>query len=198
MLKKEFKRKDVERMRNLIKGKSGSSSELQVGYTAKKEDHKEGDIWEENGKKWTIKDGIKQTYTKLDNVKKEAILPLFCPNCKSLMKKRNDSKMYKIHKMCFDCVIDMEAKLKNEGKYKEYERNIVANNAEDYLDDLEQYLLEAINESNTQYVSERGEVERWKGGINKDEFLKQMTTNFTEFRKEVDDYKQNKIDDDKT
>ena len=31
MLKKEFKRKDVERMRNLIKGDTGKSAELQVG-----------------------------------------------------------------------------------------------------------------------------------------------------------------------
>jgi len=195
MLKKEFKRKDVERMRNLIKGKSGASSELQVGYTAKKEDYQEGDIWEEGNKKWTIKDGIKQTYTKLDEVKKEAILPLFCPSCKSLMKKRNDSKMYKIHKMCFDCVIDMEAKLKNEGKFEEYERNMIAKNAENYIDDLEQYLLEAINTSNTQYVSERGEVERWKGGINKEEFTEQMTENFTKYRKQIEDYKNNKTDD---
>jgi len=182
-------------MRNLIKGKSGASSELQVGYTAKKENHKEGDVWEENGKKWTIKDGIKQTYTKLDEVKKEAILPLFCPNCKSLMKKRNDSKMYKIHKMCFDCVIDREAKLKIEGKFEEYERNMVAKNAENYIDDLEQYLLEAINTSNTQYVSERGEVERWKGGIDKKEFTEQMTENFTKYRKQIEDYKNNKTDD---
>jgi len=195
MLKKEFKRKDVERMRNLIKGKSGASSELQVGYTAKKEDYKEGDIWEEGNKKWTIKDGIKQTYTKLDKIKKEAILPLFCPCCGSLMKKRNDSKMYKIHKMCFDCVIDMEAKLKREGKYEEYERNMIAKNAENYIDDLEQYLLEAINTSNTQYVSERGEVERWKGGIDKKEFTEQMTKNFTKYRKQIEDYKNNKTDD---
>ena len=195
MLNKEFKRKDVERIRNLVKGKSGESAETQVGFTSKKEDHKEGDIWEENGKKWTIKDGIKQTATKLDKVKKEAILPLFCPNCGSLMKNQHDPQMYKIHKMCFNCVIDMEAKLKLEGKYEEYERNIIANNAEAYLDDLEQYLLEAINTSNNQYVSERGEVERWKGGINKEEFLEQMTTNFAEFRKQVDDYKQNKTDD---
>ena len=195
MLKKEFKRKDVERMRNLIKGKVNESSELQVGYTTKKKDHKEGDVWEENGKKWTIKNGIKQTYTKLDNVKKEAILPLFCPSCGSLMKKQHDSKMYKIHKMCFDCVIDMEAKLKLEGKYEEYEREMVAKNAESYLSDLESYLLEAINTSNNQYVSERGEVERWKGGINKDEFLEQMKTNLAQFRKQVDDYKNNKTND---
>lgn len=198
MLNKEFKRKDVERMRNLIKGKSGESAETQVGYTSKKVSYKEGDIWEEGGKKWIIKDGIKQTYTKLDKIKKEAILPLFCPNCGSLMKKRNDAKMYKIHKKCFDCVIEMEHKLKIEGKYEEYERNIIANNAESYLDDLEQYLLEAINTSNDQYVSEKGEIERWKGGINKDEFLDQVKINLAKNRKQVDDYKQNKTDDDKT
>jgi len=192
MLNKEFKRKDVERMRNLIKGKTGESAELQVGYRDKKEDHQEGDIWEEGGKKWTIKDGIKQTYTKLDKVKKEAILPLFCPECGSLMKKRIDAKMYKIHQKCSDCVIEMEHKLKMEGKYKEYERNIIATNAESYLDDLETYLLEAINESNTQYVSERGEVERWKGGVDKEKFIPEMKENFKDFRKQVKDYKDNK------
>jgi hypothetical protein len=191
MLNKEFKRKDVERMRNLIKGKSGESSELQVGYTAKKEDHKEGDIWEEGGKKWTIKDGIKQTYTKLDKIKKEAILPLFCPNCGSLMKKRVDAKMYKIHKTCFDCVIEMEHQLEIEGKYDEYERNMIAKNAESYLNDLEAYLTEAINESNTSYVSERGEVERWRGGIDKEKFTSEMKENFKGFRKQVEDYKNN-------
>jgi len=198
MLNKEFKRKDVERMRNLIKGKSGESAETQVGFTSKKKDHKEGDIWEEGGKKWIIKDGIKQTYTKLDKIKKEAILPLFCPNCGSLMKNTHDSKMYKLHKKCLDCVIKLETKLKINGEFEEYERNIVANNAESYLDNLEQYLLEAINESNTQYVSEKGEIERWKGGVNKNEFFEQMKTNFIDFRKQVDDYKQNKTDDDKT
>ena len=192
MLNKEFKRKDVERMRNLIKGNVNESAELQVGYTTKKEDYKEGDIWEEGGKKWTIKDGIKQTYTKLDKIKKEAILPLFCPECGSLMKKRIDAKMYKIHQKCSDCVIEMEHKLKMEGKYKDYERNIIATNAESYLDDLEVYLLEAINESNTQYVSERGEVERWKGGINKEKFVSEMRENFKGFRKQVKEYKNDK------
>ena len=195
MLNKEFKRKDVERMRNLIKGNTGESAELQVGYKAKIEDHKEGDIWEENGKKWTIKDGVKQTYTKLDAVKKEAILPLFCPCCGTLMKKRLDAKMYKIHKTCFDCVVEMEGKLKNEGRYKEYERNIIAANAQNYLEDLETFLLESINESNTQYVSERGEVERWKGGLDKNKLTSEIKKNLTDFKKQVNDYKNNKIDD---
>ena len=32
MLKKEFRKKDVNRMRNLITGKTGASSEIQMGY----------------------------------------------------------------------------------------------------------------------------------------------------------------------
>ena len=185
MLKKEFKRKDVERMRNLIKGDTGKSAELQVGYTAKKEDHKEGDIWEENGKQWTIKDGIKQTATKLDRVKKEAILPLFCPNCGTLMKKRNDTKMYKIHKKCFDCVVEMETQLKIEGKYEEYEKKVILDNAKDMVDDYETYLLESINTSNTQYVSEKGEVERWKGGIDKEKLSKEIKEAASEFKEKI-------------
>jgi len=191
MLNKEFKRKDVERMRNLIKGKTGESSEVQVGYTTKKIDHKEGDVWTEGGKDWTIKDGIKQTATKLDKVKKEAILPLFCPSCGGIMKKRNDVKMYNIHKKCFDCVIDMEHKLKIEGKYEDYERNTLANNAEDYINDLESYLLEALNSSNDQFVSERGEVERWKGGLDKEKVTEELKEFFDDHKKSIKEYRQN-------
>ena len=79
ILKKEFNKKDVERLRNLVKGKSGKRTTQGIGYTKKQEFHKEGDIWEENGRKWTIKDGIKQNITKLDKFKKTAV-PLFCPS----------------------------------------------------------------------------------------------------------------------
>ena len=34
-LKKEFERKDVERVRNLVKGKANASSESQIGYKKK-------------------------------------------------------------------------------------------------------------------------------------------------------------------
>jgi hypothetical protein len=185
MLKKEFKRKDVERMRNLIKGDTSKSAELQVGFTTKKEDHKEGDIWEEGGKQWTIKDGIKQTATKLDRVKKEAIMPLFCPNCGSMMKKRNDVKMYKIHKTCFDCVVKKETMLKAKGEFKKYENNIMINNAKDMVEDYEAFLLDKINTSNTQYVSEKGEVERWKGGVDKEKLTQEIKKSVAEFKEKL-------------
>ena len=79
MLKKEFKRKDVERMRNLITGNAGSSSETQIGYKKKRIEYKEGDVWTENKKTWTIKDGIKQTVSKLDKIKKRSIRTFILP-----------------------------------------------------------------------------------------------------------------------
>ena len=73
MLKKEFKRKDINRARNLIMGKSNKSTGTQIGYNKKQEDYKEGDVWTENRKTWTIKNGIKQTVSKLDSIKKKYI-----------------------------------------------------------------------------------------------------------------------------
>ena len=40
-----------------------------TGYTKKQEFHEEGDMWEEDGRTWTIKDGIKQNITRLDKTK---------------------------------------------------------------------------------------------------------------------------------
>ena len=179
MLNKEFKRKDVERMRNLIKGKVDESSELQVGYTTKKKDYKEGDVWEEGNKKWTIKDGIKQTYTKLDKAKKEAILPLFCPNCGSLMKKRNDTKMYNIHKMCFKCVSLKETELKNKGEYSEYETKIKNDEIDNKIKLFKEYIQEKLQEKSS-YVTEAGDIEKWRGELNKDE-VEEYTKNIVTY-----------------
>ena len=41
ILKKEFKKKDVERLRNLVKGKGAERTGAGVGYTKKQEFHKE-------------------------------------------------------------------------------------------------------------------------------------------------------------
>jgi hypothetical protein len=197
MLKKEFKRKDVERMRNLIKGNSGDSTEIQIGYSAKQEDHKEGDVWEEGGKTWTIKDGIKQTHTKLDRIKKEAIMPLFCPECGSIMKKQSDPKLYKIHKKCTDCVVEMEHKLRIEGKYKEYQKTMMVANMKDHATEMEAYLLDAINLSNEGFVSENGEVERWKGGLDKEHATQVVKDAVKHFNNQIDEYAKGPIGGDK-
>ena len=185
MLKKEFKRKDVERMRNLIKGKANESSETQIGYNKKIIEHKEGDVWTENKKTWTIKNGIKQTISKLDSVRKEVFMPLCCPECNKVMKKRLDKPYYRIHKKCHDCVILFEHKLQINGKYNDYKKDLQSKNNISYINRLESYLLDAVNTSNEGYVSEKGEVERWVGGVNKEKMIKDIVKNANEARERL-------------
>ena len=192
MLKKEFKRKDVQRARNLITGKTGASTGTQIGYNKKTEDYKEGDVWTEGRKTWTIKNGIKQTVSKLDVIKKEVFMPLSCPCCGKIMKKRLDKPNYKIHKKCYDCVINFEGKLKHKpGRYEKYLKELELKNNLTIIDQTEAQLLDIINTSNSGYVSEDGVIEKWVGGINKQKWTKDITKYAAQvrekFEKELND-----------
>ena len=176
VLKKDFQKRDVERLRNLVQGKYGEKTRSSVGFTNKQEFYNEGDIWELDGRTWTIKNGIRQNITKLDKAKKEHTMPLFCPNCKKLMK-RVDKPYYNIHKFCLDCYAKFEDKLKTEGKYKEYFNKINNKVIDHRIEEFEQYVNDKLLESNDSFVSENGEVEKWVGKIDKDkvdEFTKEI------------------------
>ena len=186
MLKKEFKRKDVNRARNLIMGKTGASTGTQIGYNTKQTDHKEGDVWTEGRKTWTIKNGIKQTVSKLDTLKKEVFMPLSCPCCNKIMKKRLDKPNYKIHKKCHDCVVEFEHKLKIRGEYDNYIKKLKIKNSFAVVDEMESYLLDVINNtSNSDYVSEDGVIEKWKGGANKTKLENKVKEEFDLERKKL-------------
>jgi len=194
MLKKEFKRKDVNRARNLLMGKTNASTGVQIGYNKKEEDHKEGDIWTEGKKTWTVKNGIKQTVSKLDFIKKEVFMPLSCPCCGKLMKKRLDKPNYKIHKKCHSCVIEFEHKLKIKGEYDDYIKDLRIKNSFTVVDEMESYLLDVVNNnSNSGFVSEDGVVERWVGGKNKAELRNKVKSEFAlekeKLQKELNDKK---------
>ena len=81
VLKKDFKQHDIQRLRNLVQGKHGDKTITSIGYDKQKQFHEEGDVWEEDDRTWTIKNGIKQNLTKLDKAKRSIVLPLFCPCC---------------------------------------------------------------------------------------------------------------------
>ena len=184
MLKREFRERDVQRMRNIIKKDYTAKTVTQVGYTKSQIEHKEGDIWEENGKKWTIKNGIKQTVTRFDELKKVINLPIACPNCKKAMKSnRWNKKMWPIHGKCFDCVIDYETELKRLGKFEEYARNLVVGGIKQYIKDLEDALIDFNNEADDQFVTEHGDIETWKGkGIDKEKFTKEVQDHIQELK----------------
>ena len=174
VLKKEFSKKDVQRARNIITGKNNDRTSQGVGYTKKHEHHKEGDIWEENGRKWTIKNGIKQNITKMDKFRKLNHMPLFCPECNSLMKKRLDKKVFPAYQKCFDCVSDYESQLSIKGQSKEYFSNLKNQHIQTTIDEYTAFVKNKMNQSNANFVTEAGDVENWKGGISKEELEQQL------------------------
>lgn len=183
-LKKEFGQRDVQRMRNIVTGRAGDRTTILTGYEKSRQDYKEGDVWEDNGKMWTIKDGIKQTVTKFDKLKRLVVLPLKCPSCNKPMSPTElNKKMYSIHTTCFECVIQMETKLKGEGKYEEYEKNLLNSNKNHMLDDLEVAIDSWINEKDT-FVSEDGVVESWSSSKGNDEFYKKFKEDIKKLKDE--------------
>ena len=165
LLKKEFKQSDVQRVRNLVNKDFTSKTKIQTGYSKNNKRYKEGDVWEEGSKVWTIKNGIKQNITKLDEAKKAIRIPLRCPNCGGPMKHNLAKKMYKIHGFCFDpCTVEMEASLRRAGLYEQYEKRMIQGNIQAFMNDVEQWALEVVSEQTSQsFVSEAGDVEDWKG-----------------------------------
>ena len=171
LLKKEFKESDLQRARNLVNKDFTSKTKSQTGYQKTYDFHEEGDIWEENGKTWTIKNGLKQNITKLDSAKKAARIPLSCPKCGGPLRHRLAKKMYNIHGFCFDpCTVEYEASLRKAGLYEQYEKRMMQNNMEGFVKDLEQWMLDQVNTIDT-FVTEQGEVEDWKNNRQRVEVL---------------------------
>jgi hypothetical protein len=167
LLKKEFKQADVQRVRNLVNKDYTAKTKAQSGYKKSSERHTEGDIWEEGGKQWTIKNGIKQNITKLDAAKKAIRIPLTCPKCGGPMKHWLAKKMYKIHGFCFDpCTVEMEASLKEAGLYEQYEKRMIQGSMKAFATDIEQWANDLINTRDT-FVTEAGDVEDWKSNSNR-------------------------------
>jgi hypothetical protein len=185
LLKQEFREKDVQRMRNIMTKKYGDSTTKQTGYEKKEEEHKEGDIWEHNDKMWTIKNGLKQSYTKLDSIKATIRMPLSCPKCSNRMRGKLDTKMYSIHTMCATCVAKMESKLKLSGNYQEYINTFVTGNMITHLDDAEQFIMEYAQSRNAGYVTEDGDIEDVMGSENKDEIIDKWKKEIQEMREKL-------------
>ena len=183
VLKKDFQKRDVERLRNLMKGKYGEKTRSSVGFSKAEEFHNEGDIWDSNGKTWTIKNGIKQNITKLDKAKKAHTMPLFCPKCGKLMK-RVDKPYYNIHKYCLDYHARAEDKLKKEGNYSKHYNEINNKILDGRIEEFKQYVKDRLEESNDSFVSENGEVENWVGKLDKEKVDK-FTKNIVEHLKSL-------------
>jgi hypothetical protein len=168
-LNKTFSERDLQRMRNIISKKTGEGTRIQAGYNKTQITYSEGDIWEENGKTWTMKNGLKQTVTKHDALKAMVEFPLNCPCCSKPMKDFHlNRKMYNIHQKCFDCVIEFETELRRTGKWEEYQTAIQNAEIDGYISNLKSWVEDELTLSNNSFVTENGDVERWVGDLDKE------------------------------
>jgi len=101
-------------------------------FIPSKEKHDEGDVWEENDKIWTMKNGIKQSISKVAGAK----TPWFCPKCEKIMRGRADDRMWILRGKCHECVTKDETVIRLSGKWEEYETKMMRANAMAYLKDM--------------------------------------------------------------
>ena len=137
------------------------------------------------GREWTIKDGLKQNITKLDKAKSLA-MPMFCPSCNNIMNHAHDKIFWATKRYCRNCQIDFETNLKIEGQsqdisknaYTQYEISVINEGIEKTKQGYKAWVEEMLNTNNTSFVTEAGDVENWKGGVNKKLAQKSMDEAF--------------------
>ena len=174
VLKKEFREKDVQRLRNLVTKKHGDKTSISIGYNKDQVLRNEGDVWEEDGRQWTIENGIKLNVTKLDAAKKAATMPLFCPSCNHVMNHKFDKHFYRQYHKCYSCLLKFEGTLRLRGLWDDYERNIHNGDIEGLKRDFTTFMESVLTESNQGFVTEQGDVEQWKSSGKDKELLKKQ------------------------
>lgn len=148
---------------------------------------KEGDVWEDAaGKQWTIKNGIRQSVTKLDDAK----TPWWCPRCSKPLNHRFDIKFWRIRGHCMDCVIKDESEIRRQGKWEEYERKVMLRNfianITDKIAELQNYhdtfsKPEFIDADDTKILM----VERWD--VDADKVKSDIMKDITELQNILDE-----------
>ena len=152
-------------MRNLVTGNYNNKTAIRSGYTKKTKDYKEGEIWEEKGKMWTIKRGIKRTVNKLNSIRKLISTPLVCPKCEGNMNHPAHKQMYRLWKMCTTCVMSWEQDMKIQGTYDDFMKHFDKSNFDATIKDITSEYNNWLEERNSQsFVTEAGDIEEWSGG----------------------------------
>tara|TARA_R100000152_G_scaffold20158_1_gene13218 strand:- start:1484 stop:2068 length:585 start_codon:yes stop_codon:yes gene_type:complete len=172
----------IQRMRNLVSGNYGSKTKKQTGYKKYKNKKSEGEIWQEGGRTWTIKNGIKQNIRKLDKAREYGKIPLSCPQCNGPMNKSQHKFMYIRYGHCLFCQTKAEHKMRNEGTYDNWlienvKKNFVSwkKKKQDAFNDY----LKNINSKH--YITESGLIEDWSEMSN--DTKEYMLEKFNEFIK---------------
>jgi len=130
----------------------------------------------------------------LTDIMSKVRMPMFCPKCDVVIKKRLDDKMWRMFGHCFGCQIKIENKLRISGEYEEWAENKIRNNKISFIKDTIQQLEEWKKQSLPEWYNNVGvnypmlEKEKWDVDMEKvakeaDEAIEK----FTEELKKLED-----------
>lgn len=184
-LKKEFTNdSELQRMRNIIQKKFGERTKVQKGYEKQYLERKEGEIWEEGGKYWTIKNSIKVSYSPTEVIRDMIKIPLWCPTCNGNINSNYDKKMFKIYGHCFSCQLKIETNMKIEGTFEKFEEESIKSNLKTIIKNVEEEIEDYLKDTNQSTIlTSEGHVEDWTGKEDKENIvkdIKELTEQFKE------------------
>jgi len=129
---------------------------------------KEGEEWEdENGNKWVLKNGVRIPKTNEEGIIHREI----CKDCGKDIRfsdtYRLDIKTWRPTGLCFDCYYKYETKLKEEGKWEEYNKKRNLENERSYIKDCLKKFDEALKwceekkDKPLEFCNSDGSIEKW-------------------------------------
>tara|TARA_R100000152_G_C6753805_1_gene177559 strand:- start:776 stop:1234 length:459 start_codon:yes stop_codon:yes gene_type:complete len=138
---------NIEKIKKMVKGIYNGN--IQVGYEGKTlQQRKEGEEWTDaRGRSWKIEDGKRKQITKIPPRGFDK-----CDDCEKLILKTIDQQTYDRMGRCKYCQIDFEMKLKKEGKWM------------DWVKDMEKKRWESVL---AEYESEMKLLDNSKGAFDK-------------------------------
>lgn len=180
------KLQNIKAVKEMIAGSHRTQTKNTVAFDGETEFVKRevGEQWTDNdGNIWEQKKGYKVKLGKLSELRNEINTFSKCPKevCTCSTPNRNDLKMKTIHGMCFDCVVDMEHRLKLEGKYDEYVRQKKLDNAKAWLKQAELEKESVKLALKSRYLNEDGSFEEWDG-VSWEEIEEKIENEFQQFR----------------
>jgi hypothetical protein len=168
---------NLDIVRSYLKGETAF---VQVGYDQNTAvlSKKEGEQWtDHNGQKWVKRNGYKQKLSSIAKIKNEKR----CSVCNADVRwgTKLDDKIYLKTARCYDCNIEFEAVLKQQGLYQDYEKFKILTNQLGALKDFRQKVSDSITflknydetTKNPQFFNDDGSSEFWIDNTDRREVL---------------------------
>ncbi len=204
-MSKKNKLQNIKAIQQMIDGTHKFQTKTSIGFSdaesaaKKSEKHEIGDIWEEvdpvTGLVTIIeqRDGFRIRKSKNSEALQEIrdYIRSF-PNCRKesctcINPHPLDETMRKANGMCFDCTIEMEHELKKQGKFEEYAKSKIRENALAWLRDAErdvEMLKKAYTEAQKVVVNSDGLTEDVQAYMTPTEFEEKIENEFRAYKKQ--------------